>query len=79
MTSDAKGQIHSHMLQKNQVHYKKKKQTCTLKCQGLKKILLFIQPMFIWHLLHFPGTILGTENTVVNNTSPCSGGVYILV
>lgn len=45
----------------------------------IKKILLFIQPMFIQHLLHFPDTILGTENTVVNNTSPCSGGVYILV
>ena len=38
-----------------------------------------IQPMFIKHLLHFPDTILGTENTVVNKTSPCSGGVCILV
>lgn len=56
-----------------------KKQTCILKCQGLKKILLFIQLIFIKHLLHFLATILDTANTVLNKTSPCSGRVYTLV
>lgn len=55
----------------------KNKQTCTLKCQGLKKILLFIQPIFIKHLLHFPDTVLGPENT--NKGSPCPGWVYTVV
>lgn len=57
----------------------KNKQTYTLKCQGLKKILLFIQPVFIKHLLHFPDTVLGPENTAVTKGNPSPGGVYTVV
>ena len=78
MIANAKWQVHYHMLQKNQVHYRKQKQICIVKYQGLK-ILLFIQSVFFKDLLRFPETILGTENIVVRKTSLCSGGVYSLV
>lgn len=57
----------------------KQKQTCILKCQGLKKILLFTQPILIKHMLHFPDIILGIENPAANKTTLCPGGVYMLV